>query len=82
MNKPLRVTRAQARRFERNLSGAPRRKTKPDIGDIMTACQSAAAMAVDLAGLTGRARQDVLLSPALNRHLLRLARELARKLQG
>ena len=60
----------------------PATTTRRLTSDIMTACQSAAAMAVDLAGLEGKRRQEVLLSPALNRHVLKVAKELARKMQG
>jgi hypothetical protein len=78
---PLYVKKAsEARRLERNLSGsAPARKQKDRTGEIMTALQVAAGRALDMAGVVGKARQSVLLSPEFNRHCLKAAKALAGK---
>jgi hypothetical protein len=77
---PIKVTPRQARRLERNLSGStPPRKQKDHTGEIMTALQVAAGRALDMAGVAGKARQSVLLSPEFNRHCLKAARALAGK---
>jgi hypothetical protein len=75
---PLKVTPRQAQRYEQNLSGsAPARKQKDRTGEIMTALQVAAGRALDMAGVVGRERQSVLLSPEFNRHCLKAAKALA-----
>jgi hypothetical protein len=80
MTTPLKVTPRQARRLERNLTGsAPARKQKDRTGEIMTALQVAAGRALDMAGVVGKARQGVLLSPEFNRHCLKAAKALAGK---
>jgi hypothetical protein len=80
MTTPLKVTPRQARRLERNLTGsAPARKQKDRTGEIMTALQVAAGRALDMAGVAGKARQSVLLSPEFNRHCLKAAKALAGK---
>jgi hypothetical protein len=78
---PVKVkTMAQFNRLERNLSGsAPPRKPKDRTGEIMTALQVAAGRALDMAGVVGKARQSVLLSPEFNRHCLKSAKALAGK---
>jgi hypothetical protein len=45
----------------------------------MTALQVAAGRALDMAGVVGKARQSVLLSPEFNRHCLKAAKALAGK---
>jgi hypothetical protein len=42
----------------------------------MTALQVAAGRALDMAGVVGRERQSVLLSPEFNRHCLKAAKVL------
>jgi hypothetical protein len=78
---PVYVKKASiAQRYERNLSGsAPARKQKDRTGEIMTALQVAAGRALDMAGVVGKARQSVLLSPEFNRHCLKVAKALAGK---
>jgi hypothetical protein len=80
MTTPLKVTPRQARRYEQNLTGStPARKPKDRTGEIMTALQVAAGRALDMAGVVGKARQSVLLSPEFNRHCLKSAKALAGK---
>jgi hypothetical protein len=78
---PVYVKKASiAQRYEQNLSGsAPARKQKDRTGEIMTALQVAAGRALDMAGVVGKARQSVLLSPEFNRHCLKAAKALAGK---
>jgi hypothetical protein len=76
---PVYVKKASiAQRYEQNLSGStPPRKPKDRTGEIMTALQVAAGRALDMAGVVGRERQSVLLSPEFNRHCLKSAKALA-----